>query len=714
MKILTRTQWLFLTPLLGLAPFPLAQGQGNTPVETNSPPARLPEVIVTAVGSERTEPDLPFATQAISARHLRSEQMAASVPEAFLESPGVMVQQTAHGQGSPYIRGFTGFRTLALVDGIRLNNSTFRDGPNQYWSTIDVLAIDRLEIVKGPSSALYGSDAIGGTINALMHSPQYGSGPGVNWGGATSYRYGSAEDAHLGRAEYGGALSDHWGFALGLSGKTFGDVEDGREVGRQRDTGYGQWDTDAKGEYFFTPQTKLTVAFQRTQQEDVNRTHRTIYGTDWAGLAHGTDLQHYFDQLRELTYARFAHTTDRGDRFTGTVSWQRQDEFQFVERANRTSQQNGVEVGTIGLSAQGESPSALGHWTYGVEHYRDQVDSFQRNYATNGLLTSTAVQGPVADDSIYDLFGVYVQNDLALPARLHLLLGGRLTWAGADAGKVRDPKTGLPTAFEDAWNNLSGNARVLWHPDEAERWSLYTGVSQGFRAPNLSDLTRFDIARSGELETPAPNLSPEEFVSIEVGAKTGQENWEAGLAYYHTFINDMIVRTPTGAIIGGNAEVTKRNGSEGWLHGVELDGRVHLPEGFSLFGSLAWQEGEADAFPTSTASSLRAPLSRLNPLTGLTGLRWDAPGRGFFSEVFGLMAAKQDRLSPDDARDTQRIPPGGTPGWATLNLRAGYDWRGKVRTVAALENLLDEDYRIHGSGYNQPGRNFKLSLEYRF
>ena len=97
---------------------------------------------------------------------LRREQMAASVPEALSETPGVLVQQTAHGQGSPYLRGFTGFRTVALVDGIRLNNSTFRDGPNQYWSTIDALAITRLEVVKGPASVMYGSDAVGGTVNA--------------------------------------------------------------------------------------------------------------------------------------------------------------------------------------------------------------------------------------------------------------------------------------------------------------------------------------------------------------------------------------------------------------------------------------------------------------------------------------------------------------------------------------------------------------------
>jgi hemoglobin/transferrin/lactoferrin receptor protein len=95
-------------------------------------------------------------------------------------------------------------------------------------------------------------------------------------------------------------------------------------------------------------------------------------------------------------------------------------------------------------------------------------------------------------------------------------------------------------------------------------------------------------------------------------------------------------------------------------------------------------------------------------------VRWDDFRRGFFAEIFGQAAAKQDRLSPDDRRDTQRIPPGGTPGWMTLNLRAGYDWKGKLFLTAALENALNEDYRIHGSGYNQPGQNFKVSAEWRF
>lgn len=687
------------TNALAAEPDPLADVELHTPTRG---PKRAIEV--------------PFATERVSGARLKNEQMAATLPEALLETPGAMVQQTSHGQGSPFLRGFTGFRTVMLVDGIRLNNSTFRDGPNQYWSTIDALAVERLEVVKGPGSVLYGSDAIGGTVNALMRSPHYGPGEAVDWSGAAYYRFSSAERAHAGRGELGGAQAEKWGFNFGFSAKTFGDVQGGDEVGRQPHTGYDQWDTDWKFDYFLAPRTKLTFAYQRTEQDDVERTHRTIYGIAWRGLARGTDLQHRFDQLRELAYARLQTTTDRDDRFTATVSWHNQEELQFVERANRTTQESDTEVDTVGLGLQGESPSTLGRWTYGLDYYRDAVDSSQHTFDAAGRRTAVAIQGPVADDSAYDLLGLFVQDDLEFADNWHLLLGGRFTHAAVHAGRVRDPRSGLPTSFEQDWDTVVSSGRVLWNPDGKDRLALFAGASQGFRAPNLSDVSRFDIARSGELETAAFDLEPEKFLTLEAGVKFSQNHWQAAASYYYTLIEDLIVRTPTGAIIGGNAEVTKRNASEGYVHGVEFSGRVELGQGFSLFGSVAWQEGEADSFATSTANAVRAPMTRMQPLTAIPGVRWDVldPHWPVFVEVFGILADKQDRLSPDDTRDTQRIPPGGTPGYATLNIRAGYDWKGRVRAVAALENVLNEDHRIHGSGYNQPGRNAKVSVEYRF
>jgi hemoglobin/transferrin/lactoferrin receptor protein len=127
----------------------------------------LDEIIVTA--SRRSEKvfAVPYTANVQDARELIENRQVRTLVDAMRELPGVMVQKTGHGQGSPYIRGFTGLRTLFLIDGIRLNNSTFREGPNQYWNTVDPFSVQRLEVVKGPSSVLHGSDAIGGTVNAI-------------------------------------------------------------------------------------------------------------------------------------------------------------------------------------------------------------------------------------------------------------------------------------------------------------------------------------------------------------------------------------------------------------------------------------------------------------------------------------------------------------------------------------------------------------------
>ena len=126
------------------------------------------------------------------------EDMPRSLPETFRSNPGVLVQKTANGKGSPFIRGFTGFRNLLLIDGIRLNHAAFREGPNQYWATVDPLSVSRIELIKGQGSVLYGSDAIGGTVNVITK----GSDP-LAYGkdqlfseGRILYRGSSAEQSH--------------------------------------------------------------------------------------------------------------------------------------------------------------------------------------------------------------------------------------------------------------------------------------------------------------------------------------------------------------------------------------------------------------------------------------------------------------------------------------------------------------------------------------
>lgn len=675
---------------------------------------QLRPVVVTATRSEEELFRLPYTVDEVSESELK-RNLPRTLPEALKETPSVMLQKTGHGQGSPFIRGFTGFRTLLLIDGIRLNNSVFRDGPNQYWNTVDLMSVNRLEVVKGPSSVLYGSDAIGGTVNALT-SRREEFGPGENWDRRAYYRFASAEDSHTARGEVSGNFNDQVGVLVGGTFKDYGDLRGGRDVGRQPQTGYSEYDWDVKLERFFDSDSKIVVAHQSVRQNDAWRTHRTIYGLLWEGTTRGTDRKLAYDQDRDLTYLQY-HTENLSgfvDEVHFSVSHHFQGEREHRIRSNSTQQRQGFDVNTFGSFLTLQSSSPVGEWVYGVEMYHDSVDSFSQQFNASGALTLVDIQGPVGDDSSYDLAGAFIQNSVPLGERVEMILGGRYTYARAAADRVRDPVTGMPTSIENDWNAAVGSARLLWQVDEADHWHLFAGVSQGFRAPNLSDLSRFDIAGSGEVETAAPNLDPEYFITYEAGLKLDYERGSVQVAYYHTDIDSMIIRTPTGNVISGLNEVTKRNSGDGYIHGVEVSGELQLHPQWRVRGTISWMEGEVDGYPTSASVKQREPVSKLMPTTLQLGLLWEHPSRKYWVEGFCTLANEQDRLSAADRRDTQRIPPGGTPGYAIGTLRFGWRPCRNASLTAAVENITDEDYRIHGSGLNEAGRNFIITADFRF
>ena len=689
---------------------PAAETGAPTAKETPAAPAapltyRLDEVLVTASRLPQPAFNAPYAVEVIPRDEI-AERSYRTSPEALRNIPGVMVQKTGHGQGSPYLRGLTGYHTLFLVDGIRLNNSVFRSGPNQYWNTVDPLSVDRYEVVKGPGSVLYGSDAVGGTVNALTKGPpRYGD--GFDYGGRVYTRFSSAERSQTVRAEAWGTWDDRLGLFLGGSLKNFGDLQGGHAVRRQKDTGYEEWDADLKLEYFLNPDTKLILGHQTVRQDQVPRTHRTIFGLTWEDLTAGTEIAHDLWQDRDLTYAQLEARNLKGwvERARLSLSWHDQYERRERLRTRGRFDEEGVHVGTLGFSAQFESPTPIGRLVYGLDYYHDTVNSHS---------STNPIQGPVGDDAAYDLLGLFLQDTIPVHDRLDVILAGRYELARARANSVRDPITTGRVRVSDHWDALVGSGRVAYRLDPAGRWNVFAGVSQAFRAPNLSDLTRFDIARTGEQETAAPGLDPERFLSYECGVKAAYDDLSLQLAYFYTDVRDMIVRVPTGAMIGPNIEVTKRNAGDGFIHGVEFGASWRFHPQWTAFGAFAWLDGEVDTFPTASPAKRREPIDRLMPTNGQVGLRWDHPSRKVWAEVVGIFAERQDDLSTADARDTSRIPPGGTPGYAVLSLRTGWGIHKNVNLTFAVENVTNEDYRIHGSGVNEPGRNFVAGLEVAF
>ena len=677
--------------------------------------AELPEVVVTAMRAETPIAEVPGAIHVVD-RDSMQASAPRTTPDALRGLPSVMVQKTGYGQGSPYLRGFTGFRTLMMVDGIRLNNSAFRDGPNQYWNTVDPWSVARYETVMGPASVLYGSDAVGGAVNALTLAPP-------EWAGEPTYertlaaRGATADESLQTRAGVRARVTERLGLAAGFTWKKFNDVRGGEDVGRQRHTGYDESDFDLRADYALNERATLTLAHQQVAQDDAWRTHSTFYGIDWEGLKAGDDQMRAYDQDRALTYARLAAADLDGfvSACNLTLSRQAQEEDLHRLRGDGRRDETGFDVVTWGAALELQSESDFGHWTYGADYYRDEVDSYGRHYKADGKLNKTDAQGPVADDAAYDLVGAYLQDTVPLfGGALELTPGVRYTYAQLDADRVLDPVSGETTARADDWDTVVGSLRALAPLGAARRHAVYAGVSQGFRAPNLSDLTRLDAARSTEIETPVDDLDPERFVSAEAGARYDDGRRSAEIAGYYTWIKDLIVRTPTGEVVDELQEVTKKNAGEGYVAGVELTLGWQVTEDWHVRLMGSWMDGEADAYPTSDPVAARDYVSRLMPLTGQAAVRWQPAGEAYWLEAVVDAAEKADRLSADDERDTQRIPPGGTPGYAVLTLRGGTTVLEGLDLTLALENVADEDYRIHGSGVNEPGRNLVLQAEWTF
>lgn len=692
---------------------------GKIGVDTNrtGTAVSLKEVVITASRVVRDVQSEPSATYRLDGGDGALREANRTTPDMLEGVPSVMVQKTSYGQGSPYLRGFTGYRTLCMIDGIRLNNSTFRSGPNQYWNTVDSLSIGSYELVMGPGSVLYGSDAIGGVMNALTIDPPDWTGEPL-WERRLYYRGALAEESNIGRVQLGGRISEKLGFVAGYSYKDFGDLRGGKNVGTQKHSGYDEQDFDAKLNYYIDRNSTFTLGHQSVRENDAWRTHRTIYGIDWEGLSRGDGKVESYDQDRDLTYMKYQVKNIDGfvNGLNLTLSRHAQGEDLYRVKKDDKIERQGFDVETWGATLQLESETALGQWVYGLDYYHDIVDSYGRKYKADGSLDKIEIQGTLADDASYDIAGLFVQDAIpCLDGRLDIIPGFRYTYASTDADKVKHPITGERMSLSDDWQSAAGALRLLVPITQDRHHTFYANVSQGFRAPSLMDLTRYDIARSSEIEQISPDLDPERFIAYEIGFKSRIEKLVSQISYYYTSIDDMIIRTPTGKIIDGYTEVIKKNSGHGYVQGVEISETYYFMPQWSVWFAGSLTDGKVDSYPTSSSSEQeRDYISRLMPPTAEIGLRWQSERAKYWCELVGDFAAEADKLSVEDKLDTQRIPPGGTPGYAVCHIRAGTQLTKALALSLALENVFDEDYRIHGSGVNEPGRNLILTAACNF
>ena len=675
------------------------------------------EVTVTATRSATETFRTPYAVDVVTSNDILQRKSSPSIVDALSEIPGVMLQKTSPGQGSPFIRGFTGYQTLLLVDGVRFNNSTFRSGPNEYWRTVDPLSLSRLEVVKGPFSALYGSDAVGGTVNAITKSPSWGDGKnvwqGIDWGGETYYRGATGERSNVGHLELEGSYNKKLAFLFTGSYKDFDDLVAGGGAGVQQNTGFSEFSGDGKIVYKVADGHELTFLGQHFRQQAVPRTEQTVYAEKFHGTQPGTEFRRNNDEFRSLAYVEY-HGKDISPILADVkvnLNYQNHQEERDRKTSNKRTDVSAFDVDTFGMYAQLQTKTAYGTLTYGVDYYHDNVDSYRYDFNADGSPRSHSIQGPLADNSSYALFGAFIQNDTwLLNDRLNVIGGVRFSYAAVDAGQVANPVDNSEFSLQDSWKSIVGNARALYLFDEGKHWGVFGGASQAFRAPTLYDLTAFDA--TGQFEIPSPGLTPEKYLQFEVGAKGSYDFFRFNASYFYTLIEDQITPAPTGNIIQDSPEVVKSNVGKGWLQGIETRVEYTFYKQWTPWADFTWQEGETNQM--TNTEEVRAPLSRLMPLSGHLGLRYKPKAGKWWIEGVGTFVGRQDRLSIKDRLDTTRIPPDGTPGYSLLTIRGGAEIRHNLSLSGGVENVTDQNYRVHGSGTNSPGVNGYLSVLWKF
>jgi hemoglobin/transferrin/lactoferrin receptor protein len=680
----------------------------------------LEPLVITATRSASALGNVPYSGTYFSSEDFR-ENTIRTLPDALRYTPGVLVQKTAHGHGSPFIRGFTGRQNLFLIDGVRFNNSTFRGGPVQYWNTVDPFSLDHFELIRSQGSALYGSDAAGGTLNAFTKSSGFKDGADGQLfsHGSAYYEYrGNGQGSHIGRLETQTGIGGKFGLHLGISAKEFGDIED-PAVGLMRGTGYPEQAYDARFDWAISPQTTLTVVHQDLEQDAVSRWHSTINNPGWTHGNHvttpGTFLGRDYDQDRSLSYIRLAHTDDSASalvrRITATLSYQESSEKELQTRTLVDRRLQYYEVDTLGFDLEMESQVADGSLIYGLDYYRDSVDSTASRDTGAGFVFQQSNR-PVGDDSTYELFGAYAQYIRPVGESFEITAGLRYTNAKADIGKLFDPDPTVlaDVSAEDSWNNLSASLRATYKIDEQKM--LYGGISQAFRSPNLTDLSGNLTSGSGVAAAGSLNVEPEEFITTEVGYR--QENEASGftLAVFYTDISDLITDIRVPAAPPSPASSITGNSSDGHIYGVELEGFWKFAPQWTLSGFASWQESQIERLAFVGGPTVQEPLSRVMPLNGSIALRWDHPSAPFWVEGRVLASATADRLAASDIADPQRFPTNGTPSYAVASIHAGWNPMKNVQITATIENILDDDYRNHGSGQNESGTNAVVGVKY--
>lgn len=661
------------------------------------------------------------------------------------QSGKVFVQKSQQGGGSPMIRGFSTNRLLLTVDGVRMNTAIFRSGNLQNVISIDPLSVDRTEVILGPGSVVYGSDAIGGVMNFYTINPRFNK-DSIAISGNALLRYATANNENTAHVDLN-IGSRKWAAATSISLNFFDDLRMGAHgpdeylrsqyvVRRdnmdvlienddhliQRPTGYDQLNLLQKFRYQPQQDLELGLSLIYTATSDVPRydaltrfresgnprNARWFYGPQtW--LMTNFNLTHrgngkWYDRVRfTQAYQQFNESRNVRD-------FQEPELFVNEERVD-------VISSNLDFERRNRENNVL---NYGVEFVHNRV------YSIGGVTDidtgeSVAAATRYPDGSSWRTLATYLNYQWKPKEQLALNTGLRYNHVWSDASFDNEFFDFPFTRSTFNTGALTGALGAVYATND--NWEIRSNLSTAFRAPNIDDKGKIFDPNPGTIIVPNPDLDSEYAYTAELGVKKRfNEKLLIDVSGYYTLLQDALVTRDFNLngqeFVDYQGRLSRvqavQNAEEAMVYGLELGLLYELNKYWKFHGNYSWISGEQ-----KDDSGDVTPIRHVSPSFGDAHMMYTK--ENWFLDAFVVFNGQlnADEIAPSlqarphlFALDENGSP--FSPSWYTLNVRASYSFNTHLKVNAALENITDQRYRTYSSGITAAGRNFIISLNYSF
>ncbi|MAB66997.1 MAG: TonB-dependent receptor [Bacteroidetes bacterium] len=705
----------------------------------------LNEVVVSASHWKQETREVPLKVTSINPENiqLQNPQTAADL---LTVSGEVFVQKSQLGGGSPMIRGFATNRVLIAVDGVRMNTAIFRSGNVHNVISLDPFSIQNTEIIFGPGSVIYGSDAIGGVMSFYTAKPIFSTNDNLYARGNSTARASSANnertvhvDVNLGRKKFASlssiSYSDFDDLRIGSNGpneylRTFEVTQYQNEdsvVSNSNPevltpTRFNQLNLMQKLRYVPNENWDINFGFHYSESSDLDRFDRLTL-TDDNGDPRYADW-YYGPQIWQMNNLNILKKSNGKifDQASLTLSQQYFRESRHTRRFQsnqKVSREENVDVFTLNLDLE-KNINASNRLFYGGEVVLNDISSFgfNENIETNST-SPTSTRYP--DGSDWNSFSGYISHRLKVSEKINIQSGLRYSHFFLDA---TFDQTYYPVSFNDISINegaFTGSLGMVYTFDK--NLQVNANLSTGYRAPNIDDAAKVFDSEPGSVVVPNSNLKPEYAYNADLGfTKVFSDIVKINLTGYYTILKDALIRRDF--MINGQDSIQYdgklsrvqaiQNTAQARVYGIQAGLKLELPSGLRLSSQINIQEGEEEQEDGTFAA-----LRHAAPTFGETHVSYiyDKLEIDVYAEYNGELSNSE--LAPSEkskeylyAKDENDNPY--SPRWYTLNLNSAYQVNSTVKVSAGIDNITDQRYRPYSSGIAAPGRNFFVAVRANF